>query len=62
MKKDFCDICGKEIETPGEGSRYKIKKEHIGWDWHYWERLHVHNDCWRSVCRCIRDRRADNGN
>ena len=26
MVKQFCDICGKEIESPDEGSMFKLKE------------------------------------
>lgn len=60
MVKHFCDICGKEIETAREGSWYKVKKEVYSWDERWWQKMYVHNDCWRNMCRYIRERRADN--
>lgn len=60
MVKHFCDICGKEIETESEGSWYKVKKETYSWHERWWQKMYVHDDCWRNMCRYIRERRADN--
>lgn len=43
MVKQFCDICGEEIESPDEGSMFKLKKREYSFTESWWERLNVHN-------------------
>lgn len=58
MTKQFCDICGRELQGH-EGDRYKIKKYH--WCENRWKRLSVHAECWKDLCMEIAKRREDNG-
>lgn len=57
MTKSFCDICGRELmEEPH--TRYKVKREWYGWYESGWERLEVHDECWRKLCKEIRKTKA----
>ena len=60
MIKHFCDICGKEIEDADKASHFKVKKEVLSWYDSWWERMYVHIDCWRDMCKYIKKGR-DNG-
>ena len=60
MVKNFCDICGKEICNSFAATRYKVKKQRIHFGDSWYEKLHVHDDCWLDMCRYIRDRREEN--
>lgn len=54
MTKEFCDICGRPIETYKNVSEFKVKR--LRWSLHgnvCWQRLTVHNACWRELCKRI---------
>jgi hypothetical protein len=54
MTKEFCDICGRPIETYKNVSEFKVKR--LRWVLHgniCWKRLTVHNACWRELCKQI---------
>ena len=54
MTKEFCDICGRPIETYKNISEFKVKR--LRWVLHCnicWKRLTVHNACWRELCKRI---------
>lgn len=54
MTKVFCDICGRPIETYKNVSEFKVKR--LRWVLHgniCWQRLTVHNACWRELCKQI---------
>lgn len=57
MVKQFCDICGEEIESPNEGSMFKLKKREYSFTESWWERLNVHNWCWACLCHKIKEAR-----
>ena len=38
MVKQFCDICGEEIESSNEGSMFKLKKREYSFTESWWER------------------------
>ena len=50
MTKEYCDICGKEINLKDNDSWYKMKKLTFSWHESWWEKLHVHNECWKDIC------------
>lgn len=45
MTKEFCDICGRPIETYKNVSEFKLKKVVHTWGQSWWIRLTVHNAC-----------------
>lgn len=55
MIKEFCDICGRPIETYQNVSEFKLKKAVYTWSEIGWKRLTVHNACWRELCKQIAD-------
>lgn len=53
MTKSYCDICGRELNEEPH-TRYKLKRE---WEICFdrgWERLEVHDKCWRILCEEVR--------
>lgn len=50
MTKEFCDICGRPIETYKNVSEFKVKR--LCWEY-CWQKLTVHNACWRELCKRI---------
>lgn len=57
MTIEYCDICGKPITAPF--SRYKLKKEWCSWHERGWDRLVVHDDCWRELCKQIKEKKHE---
>ena len=55
MTKEFCDICGRPIETHKNVSEFKLKKAVHIWGESWWIRLTVHNACWKELCKRITD-------
>lgn len=55
MIKEFCDICGRPIETYKNVSEFKLKKVVRTWGKSWWIRLTVHNACWKELCKRIAD-------
>ena len=55
MTKEFCDICGRPIETHKNVSKFKLKKPVYPWSESRWRRLTVHDACWRELCKQIAD-------
>lgn len=53
MTKEFCDICGRPIETHKNVSEFKLKKVVHTWGQSWWIRLTVHNACWKELCKRI---------
>ena len=53
MTKEFCDICGRPIETHKNVSEFKLKKVVHTWGENWWIRLTVHNACWKELCKRI---------
>ena len=53
MTKEFCDICGRPIETYKNVSEFKLKKAVHIWGESWWIRLTVHNACWKELCKRI---------
>ena len=39
MTREFCDICGRPIETYKNVSEFKLKKAVHSWDESWWQRL-----------------------
>ena len=46
MTKEFCDICGRPIETHKNVSEFKLKKAVHTLCESWWQKLTVHNACW----------------
>lgn len=62
MTRTFCDICGDEIYFDGEAEHCKVKTRHERCDTflrYHWEKLTVHRECWRNLCKEIRLCRGD---
>ena len=57
MNKTFCDICGRDIQE-SSASRYKIKKLEHSFHESWWERLDVHDKCWRDLAMIIKKQRS----
>ena len=53
MTREFCDICGRPIETYKNVPDFKLKKAVHSWDESWWQRLTVHNACWKELCKRI---------
>ncbi len=53
MTKEFCDICGRPIETYKNVSEFKVKKAVFSFRESWWQRLTVHNACWKELCKRI---------
>ena len=53
MTKEFCDICGRPIETYEKVSEFKLKKAVFSFRESWWQRLTVHNTCWGELCKRI---------
>ena len=47
MTKEFCDICGRPIETQKNVSEFKLKKAVHTFRESWWQKLTVHNACWK---------------
>ena len=55
MVRHFCDICGQEITDHANASRYKVKREVHSWYESWWERMYVHDSCWRKMRKYIKE-------
>lgn len=55
MTREFCDICGRPIETYEKVSEFKLKKAVFSFRESWWQRLTVHNACWKELCKRIAD-------
>lgn len=55
MTKEFCDICGRPIDTYKNVSQFKLKKAVFSFHERWWRNLTVHNACWRELCKRIAD-------
>lgn len=53
MTKEFCDICGRPIDTYKDVSEFKLKKAVHSFYESWWTKLTVHNACWRELCKRI---------
>lgn len=60
MTKTFCDICGKELTKPDKIFEAKIKKRVYSWHEYWWEKLDVHEECWKDLCELIKQRQEEN--
>ena len=60
MTKTFCDICGKELTKPDKIFEAKIKKLVYSWHECWWEKLDVHEECWKDLCEIIKQRQEEN--
>ena len=48
MTKEFCDVCGKELNTNYSYEyRVTIRKKIYGWDFSYWRKL--------AICECCKE-------
>ena len=53
MTREFCDICGRSIKTYKNVSEFKLKKAVFSFHESWWQRLTVHNTCWKELCKRI---------
>lgn len=61
MIKYICDICGKEITTTMNYTKYKLKKEDYDWTEKRWINLLLHDSCWHSMCDYIKNSQSKEG-
>lgn len=58
MVKEFCDICGEQLDARSRYTRYKLKTEDL-WYQNGWVQLVIHDKCWKEMCKVIKEKRNE---
>lgn len=52
-----CDVCGRSYVASGSGYKWRVRIKRRMWDWSYWSKFDICNNCWDEFKQWRREKR-----